>query len=273
MRTLFVSVFVSIVSFSAGARDIYLVQGAASGAPIGTQLVAYWSTNAFFYNTGETEARVTLLDVSNGGPASNTRIGDSFEIPPHASISLVRAAPWHEGSGAPLWVLHLDAPDTVLVEDVLFIGSQSLELSSPGTFPFALGKARLPVFYAPVPANQQQIHLATGLGPASDNPIEIQVSSRLNVAIYNAGAVTTSAIISIRQHCDDQIVTTRTVTIPANTILQVGGFEARTHNCLGDGERLVYTVVTADQPSVSFVSNLSNATMPTTSISIVGSSP
>jgi hypothetical protein len=274
MRKSFVTLAVIVIMTMAlplAAEDVYIVQGDARGPSIDRNTLVLWTTDAFFYNGADVDALITLLDVSNGAAH---RIGDTFKIAPNRSLSLTSSnRGWGSGTGDPLWVLRIDVPPRVIVDGALFIGWQSLTGPSPSTFRFAYGKARLPVFRSLTPAGQPQIHLSTSLGPASNNSVEIQVPSRINVAIYNASAVQAGATIEIRQHCDDRVVTSEHVTIAANTIIQVGGFEARTRDCppienSGDSIRSVYTVVTVDQPSFSFVSNLSNAVVPTTSISI-----
>jgi hypothetical protein len=272
-RIFFVILVVLCTSIKLRAGDVYVVQGFALGPQLDSNFMILWTSDAFFYNAGLSESRVTLLHVSNGGSAPDPS-GDVLLLPAHTSRSLIAAKSlWRTDTGAALWVLHLDAPADTLVDDTLFIGSQGINLPSPSTSRFRFGKARLPVFRSLIPAGQQQVHLATSLGPFSDNPAEVQTPSRLNVTVYNAATSAASALIEIRQHCDDRVITSRTVTIPADTIVQIGGFEGRTANCppigmSGDAERFVYTVVTVDQPSFSFVSNLSNAATPTTSISI-----
>ncbi len=270
MRGLTILLFACTLA-SAGhlmAEDVYVVQGSAIGPQVDQNFMLVWSSDAFFYNAGAVVSHVTLLHISNGGGRPDPS-GDVLVIPARSSRSLlVDKSTWSANTGAPLWVLHLDAPADTLTEDALYIGSVGINLPSPSTSRFRFGKARLPVFRSLAPAGQQQVHLATSLGPSSNNPVEIQTPSRLNVTIYNAGNVAAAALIEIRQHCDDHLVTSKTVTIPADTIVQVSGFEAKTFDCPPTGERFVYTVVTVDQPSFSFVSNLSNAATPTTSISI-----
>jgi hypothetical protein len=268
MRTLFTVFFLTTCTTALFASDIYLVQGFAVGPQIDAGTAVLWTTSALFYNTGSATATIRLVNVSNRG---GHPLPDNPVLPPQRSASLdVIGTTWNV-SPEPLWVVHLDVPPEVLIEAALFIGTSSA-FGSPSSFPYVYGKVRLPVFRSLIPGGQKQIHLLTSLGPASNIPIQVQVPSRINVAIYNSASVPANAVIEIRQHCDDQVVATRTVVIPADTILQIGPFDARTNNCqsnaFGDGGRFVYTTVTVDQPSFSFVSNLSNAATPTTSISI-----
>lgn len=84
-----------------------------------------------------------------------------------------------------------------------------------------------------------------------------------------------TARIEVRQHCNDAIIDARTVTVPADTLLQVGGFRTTEETCppympntLGGPPAALYTVMTVDQPSISFVTNLANREIPTTSITV-----
>jgi hypothetical protein len=266
MATVLVSL---LITAAANGSDLYVVQGNATGPQLDDRRAVLWTTNAVFFNGGASDATIRLLNVSNHGHAVAPGLAT---LRPERTGSLDALGLFSAGTSDPLWVLHLDAPPTVDVNDALFIGETSFSGPSPGTFPYAYGKIVLPVFRSLIPAGQRQVHLMTSLGPASNIPSQVQVSSRINVAIYNSASTAANATIEIRQHCDDQIVATRTVSIPADTIVQVGSFAAQTANCGESGlsqlSLFVYTVVTVDQPSFSFVSNLSNAVIPTTSMSI-----
>ncbi len=258
----------------AWAADVYVFQGLASGPNLNSEFAVLWTTDAFFYNTGDTPATITLVHATPSSTASRVPVGDTFTLPPHRGASLVKAKPSWAGVDG-LAVLHLESPPEVVVDDALFIGETPLHVSGIPS-PFTFGKARLPVFRSLTPPGVQQIHLATSLGPAGDvSPTIAVLPNRINVTIYNDAQVSANATIEIRQHCDDRVLSSRSVTIVADSIVQIGPFDTATVNCqdssgLGDSERMVYTVVTVDQPSFSFVSNLSNAATPTTSISITG---
>lgn len=262
-----------LICVTASADDLYLVQGLAVGPQPARNRTLLWTTDAYLYNAASSEARITLLHVSNSTAADYPR-GDTLTLLPHTSRSLLAAKPRWRAGGDPLLVLHLDAPRQVFAETPLFIGDQYLE-GPPATFRYTFGKARLPVFRSLVAPGQEQIHLDTSLGPSSnDGAGSLQVPGHLNVAIYNASIdLPATATIVVRQHCDDREVTSRTVSIPRDSIVQVLGFDTRTMDCpaftsSGDAQRAVYTVVTVDQPSFSFVSVLSNQLPPTATISI-----
>jgi len=251
------------------ASDVYVVQGDARGPIVGPEIIL-WSTDAFFFNRGPSEARVKLLSVSNGGlnPSAPTELFVTSQR--SASLSTHRLnGSWRPvDSASPLWVLHLDVPETVVVDDALFIGAAPSMLASPFAAPFKYGKIRLPIFRSLFPANEPQIHLATFLGDAANIP------SHANVAIYNGGSTTAAARIDVRQQCDDAIVQTATVAVEANSIVQVTGLTAKAGECSADPgapPSSVYIVVIVDQPSFSFVSNVANNQVPLTSLSITAS--
>ncbi len=246
------------------AADVYVVQGSATGPALNRFESIVWAGAASFFNHGIVDARVKLLGISNRG-GGEAAPGAVFTLPPQRSASLNRiAAGWRAYSASPLWVLHLDVPPEVDVESLLFIGSCCLP--NPNYRLGRFGKVRLPVFTSLIPAQQSQVHLGTYLG---------EMPSRINVAVYNAASATASARIEIRQGCDDTVVEERVVAVPAETLMQFTGFSAREGQCPpyvggtpGGIPGDVYTVVTVDQPSFTFVSNLSNSELPLTSMTI-----
>jgi hypothetical protein len=236
----------------AAARDVYIIQGAARGVPT-TDVFTLWSTDAVFYNTTEVEQVVQLAHISNGGLAGTAPT--AFTIPARHTRRLEDATRWRPAQDAPLWVLRLSVPDDVRLESSLYIGSENI-FGPPLSQGQRYGKIRLPMFEQIVPAGQRQVHLETHVG---------DISAHSNVAVYNAAAELASARIDVFRTCDDAPVATRTVNLPPDTMLQVGPFPTRAE-CGPDAS--VYTIVTVDQPSLSFVSSLANIGIPITSISI-----
>ena len=244
------------------AADIYVVQGQATGPIIGQEMIL-WSTDALFFNAGSDTARVQLRGTSNGvaAPLPPT----AFDIAPHRSASLGQEVGnrWHLGSPT-IWVHHLDVTGDVITENLLFLGAMGTSTGIGS--PFKYGKVHLPIVHALTPPGQPQVHLGTYLG------ISAQIPSRINVAIYNAAAMIASAHIEVRNVCDDSLIDAKEALIPADTILQVSGFRNE-GSCpestpIGGPPQAVYTIVTVDQPSFSFVSTLANNTGPITSMSI-----
>jgi len=251
LKQLFLAVTLStVVATPVLPRDVYTVGFAARGKSAGCRQ-AFWSADDDLYNSGATPATVRLLGISNGSLAPGTPT--SFDVPPNNLVSLgQQRPPWVPSGSSPeysLWVMHLDVPDTVTVvsKDIV----QDVELCIPGYGVVATVKTSLPTFNELVPPNQPQIKLGTDIG---------SLVARQNVMIYNGGTQDASAIIEIHRPCDDTLVATHAVTIPANTILQVGGLNTGSSDVSCSSEAVSrfdrYTIVRVDQPSFSIVSTL-----------------
>jgi hypothetical protein len=240
---------------SAATRDVYVLQGIADGVAIGLES-AVWNTDALFFNRGDVDAQVTLLGISNGVPPDG-RVGESFTVAAGRNASIQQSTRWIPA--APFVMLHLSVPEQIVVQNVLYVGSR---LNVGASIPCdcrKFGKVTLPSPTALVPAGEQQIHLETDIG---------NLDGHLNVAIYNAGVQPATAVIETRAHYNDGVVSHETVSVPADTVLQFGPFQTATGMCCGNLKNSLYTVVTVDQPSLTFVSALANGGFPTTSISI-----
>jgi hypothetical protein len=221
MRPLLVLLFLtSILSTPLSAADLYIVRGNASGPFFNAVEYVTWGTEVFFTNHSDALATVQLVGISND-EMPDSRVAKSFSIDPHRSAVLSRDASASEWTPASvqiqtLWVIHLSVPNDLVVDDVMFIGrgAAGLGLPLPGDYPYYFGKLRLPMFSSLVPANHEQVHAATFLGSPSYIP------SRTNVAIYNGGTAAATARIEIHDYCDDSVLTTTSVSVPANSIVQ-----------------------------------------------------
>lgn len=261
MRRIVITIVALVLAASANAAEVYIVQGHARGPILSGISQLLWSTDAYFYNAGSAAARVRLLGVSNTAFPEAPR---DFTLAPGRSAALLRVArSFVPATFPPLWIVRADVPDDVDVESILLVGT----ISDNGVTPieidrYRFGKTRLPVFRELVPAGRRQAHLATFLGPPS----------RINVAVYNAANSTATAHIEIRRHCDDVLVDQRDVSVPTDTLIQYGGFQAEHGECASDVAQTsgpgVYTIVTVNQPSITFVSNIANEYSPVTSFSV-----
>lgn len=234
--------------------EVFLIQVSTPtpSAPVSPYLhLGTWGTQLILYNRGDSPAEVRLLGISNGplsgGPAS------LFLEPRKATSLITRHMGWYPRAPqewAGLWVLRLDIPPEVLLENSML---SELAFSGGGAPPwfFPLGRISLPVFRSLTPPDAPQVHLGADLGFAA-------LPSRINVGIYNASPdLAATAHIEIRSICDDSILQSRIVSIPPNTIHQFGGFGARAVCGIRAGSSL-YVVVTVDQPSLSYVAALRN---------------
>jgi hypothetical protein len=256
-RLLLLATMLLPVARSAAAGDIYLFQAHAEGprvfdATADGAAIIEWSTDAFFFNTSTTDAVVALLDDYEGM---------QFIVPAQRSVSLSTVLPPRI-----FGFLHASVPDGVVVENALLIGSVQDTIPTLPTPPiYRYGKVQVPVFRALVPRNTPQVHLATFLG---------EQQSHLNVWIYNGATVSAQAHIEVRRQCDDAIVDETTTIVGPKNSLVVGSLASGFAGCRVPGATVswiggsIYTIVTVDQPSLSFVSTVANGRIPQAMVSI-----
>lgn len=249
-----------LIGISAFGGDIYLFQGHAEGpivldSALGSPQIVEWGTDAFFYNTGSSDAVVKLLGSYEGL---------SFTIAPQHSASLSSSLPPQTFE-----FIHATVPDSVAVENALFIGRVQATVPGSATAPiYSYGKVRLPVFTALAPANSPMVHLATFLGNAGDSP------SHLNVWVYNGGEQVATARVVVRRQCDDSVVDESTVILLPKQSRVIGGLGAAFHGCQVPTSMMqwsggsTYTIVTANQPSLSFVSVVGNTGIPKATVTV-----
>ena len=258
----------AVVDPAVGA-DVYAIQGTINGRAYTPSDIVFWTTELVFFNASDSDSGITLRGISNGFLAAGSS-AVSFTVPSKRSVALgERGITWIPNSGDLLFLLHLDVPIDVSVDSVLFIGGRTLEPISPSAQPFRFGKVHLPVFRSLVPAGQPQIHTGTDLGP--------ELSSHVNVTIYNAGTDAATAVIEFHQHCDDSLLDRQTSLIAPNRLVQLPSMQPRTHNCplpviggLGGTPGGLYTIITVDQPSLTLVSTVADAPPPTSPIHVSG---
>lgn len=242
------------------AEDVYLLRFFASGKEM-QGWTSDWLDDTLFYNPGTQPAIVRILGISNGPLQPDAP--NSLTIPPRTVVSLRSSIGTFlnpPGAGNPargiVWVLHLDVPAGLVVESRNEF-YRVAHFGPPVTNP-PVGRVSMPVFRRLASAAEPQVILGTDLG---------LTKTRINVGIYNAGAIPATAKIEIRRACDDSLTDSRSVTIPPNTTLQIGPMVEGSDVCSpsippppGEPHRpdpwVRYTVVTVDQPSLSYVANV-----------------
>ena len=232
------------------ADDVWVLQGNAQASQEGGNVLLYlYTSDVLFYNPNQSSARIRVIEVSNGVLQTMDR---ELILPPAKSTSIARAGKaWRPDSTASLWVTHLDVPAGVIVESRISVGELCTvcgNMPNPGIF----GKLSFPVMRTLQTPLVPKIHVGTDLHA---------VPARNNVAIYNDAVITAHAHIDVHQLCDEAIIDSRDITIPAKTVLQTNNLSAAPSGCMtaGPGAEYTYVVVTVDQPSISWVSSLSNA--------------
>ncbi len=248
VRTL--ALWISLVAVhTVGAAPAHVLRFQASGLPFGCTTIT-WRDVLTFYNTTGASATVRVLGISNGSTFQANP--DRIDVPPGTVVwaDLALQGAWIPQNGPRLWIMHLDVPEGILVEsrDEIIVGDSCVTIPVPLV---SLGKTSLPVFRAAVLANEPQIYLGTDVG-AKD--------ARTNVGIYNQGQVSANAHIEVRRSCDNSVVDARDVQVPPDTILQFTGFAKGANTCAATATTpnwLRYTVITVDQPSMTYAVTLS----------------
>lgn len=229
-----------------------------------------WRDRLTFRNTTAGEASVRLLGASNGYIPPRD---DVLSLLPNRTQSLFvipfqahRSNSWAPQDPYVFLVDRLDVPAGVIVEsrgEVYGGGADGLPLPCD---PFLIGTTVFGSFALPVvrqltPAGSAQFHLASDLGT---------IASRTNVGIYNGASASAVASIEVRRSCDDGLVESRLVPIPANSVIQSTGFVNTLSGCLEGGatpDHERYVIVRVDQPSFSFITTIAQDLPPKIAVS------
>ncbi len=268
LRDILVWLAAAITATTPGiAADVYVVQGQATGPAIDFCNVYKWGGDVLFHNSTQSTQTVTLIGISNGPFPSTAE--PTLIVPARKTVSAgAQGRQWLPlpTTANPLWVTHLDVPDGVVVESRIEIGISSCLTVPPNPLPI-FGKVSFPVYRGLQPAGVPKVHLGTDLGG---------MDARNNVGIFNSGTTTANAHIELRQACDDAILGSLDVTLPANTTRQFTLPSVKTscgESATATKPWVTYVMLTVDQPSISFVSILSNATALTVPYGVAFSTP
>jgi hypothetical protein len=259
--------FLLLFALPALADDYYLIEMNVPGQTVDGCANFFWDADAIFYNLGADDQTVTLLGVSNepfnlGRPVPPPQL-QQLHVPPGRAASLRQSTgiPWGPYYASPMWIIHVDAPPSILVDSEMPLGfaggGGSGSCRGPVYFVQQNGKTQLPVFRSLVAAGHRQVSRGLTIG---------DVKGHINVAIYNAGSNPALATIEVHRACDGAITETRNVVIAANFAQQFTGFAIpeTAQACApldpsAGTSRLAYVIVTVDQPSLTFASILGPA--------------
>jgi hypothetical protein len=241
---------VAIVSI-AGTRRSPAVEAyvigflAESSVAYGSCSLIFWTPDLILHNAGTQDARVRLLGLSNNiQPSLTTEI----VVPSHRTRSGLHLLGQIPGGQLPfLWVAKLDIPEGIVAQSRVEASPSDCGHTRPPEPP-SYGAFSLPITRSLTPPNSTKVHLAADLG--SQN-------TYVNVGVYNASVEPAHATVELRQACDDALLDQRTIAIPGNTIVQLGGLDGPLTSCetgatLGSAW-VRYVNVTVDQPSLSYV--------------------
>lgn len=246
------------------ARDVYLVRFHNIHGRVVLTHQAVWTNNVLLYNVNATDAVVRLLDISEGPLPPNTNT--SLTLPPGRVVPLEGDVPpnsyWAPVTTTPEvpWVIHIDVPEGVVIESRNELIDDELA-TAEHLFARRAGKVSMPVITQLTPAGVPQVTLGTDRG--TDLGVD---GTRTNVMIYNDAPVAATATIEIRRACDNAVMDSRAVSIPAHSIRQFGGLQNRFGTICESGRGapplVRYAVVTVDQPSFTIISTLTEAADP-----------
>jgi len=223
---------------AARAADAWVLQGIATGPNDACDDITYTGL-LLFANTGASAAVVRSFDSD----VTLTILPGRVVTPP---LQWLR--------NQPLYTLHLDVPPGMVMQSRLELGARRKcppfppEIVLQGIY----GRIALPARTALQPANTPSIHLGTDLG---------RNSARNNVAVYNGGEVNANVHVETHRGCDEAVLDARDVVVPPGATVQINNLDA-TSTCQDAPLLLtpwiVSTVVTADQPTASWVSSIAN---------------
>jgi hypothetical protein len=211
-----------------------------------------WNGELRFFNSGSSDATVSVLHVSNGV---------SLPAPPPLTIApgemqrgpLVGWFPPVTPEGPQLLVLELDAPDGVVVTDRIYSQfADSCNGEIPCTVPLINeGAVGLPVYTELRPAGQLQVLPAADLG---------DLVRRVNVTLYNGGATLATATTTVRSACDNHVGGSFTTVVPPDTVLQARVPDAFLPLPCGEsgGVGPAYLTVVMDQPGFAASATIAN---------------
>lgn len=209
-----------------------------------------WTGDDVLHNT--TNATVTVRQVNWSDRVFlpfEPPTPQAFTIPAHGTITLSKPRSEFriEEPRTPLWIDELDLPDGVLIEGRIEIGAGLCNVSPP-IFGPVNGKLSAPVFRSLAPANSIQRHIGTDLG---------LVDARVNVGIFNAGLQNATAHVEVRRACDDALLQQQSIALDPNALRQIS-LNVGVPAAACASYWVTNTIVTVDQPSISFVSTISN---------------
>lgn len=229
-----------------------------------------WADTLTFHNAANTTATVRLLGVSNGPPP---RSPSSVTLAPRQTKSRDSSDDWRPAGSPPLWVVRLDVPTEVVASSHADVNQIGCSVNPGGAHVGRRGAIPLRVVRSLTPANEPQVHLRPDIGFTLEAGVFRVIPNRINVGVYNAGALDATAMIEVRRVCDDGLIEQRSVSVPANSIEQFTGFSnpgTVVNTCNTSVPYQAYVTVVLDQPGFSYAVALSNDDPPFVPIGVSG---
>lgn len=256
IRRTIVAVVLLALTSSAVAADAYVLRFRA-GTMLNACTEGFWADQLIFHNPADAPATVRLVDSSYPVTPSDDR---ELVIPARGTTAFRSfsgaANQWdrafESGTGYFIGVLQLELPEHVQVTSRTVPGVVSCTgacLCPPSINVYGAVPHR--VYRAPVPAGTPHIHLG------SDIP---GTGTRTNVQIYNAGSADAVATVEARQTCNDTVLDARTVSVPAKSLVTVGGLQSTANVGVGctATDNVSFVRVVATQPAMSWTTTIAN---------------
>jgi hypothetical protein len=201
MKVLLTFFMLGSAAWAAFGRDAWVIRVAGESGARSNRARHIWFDEIRIHNAGAAIEPFRVVEASNG---VTFPVVDPLPIPPSRTI-----LPDLEGLSfeVPMSVFHLDVGDDVIVSSRLALLIPP-DITTPPPTP-VLGAVPLPVFRELFPAGTEEILLEADL---EDLP------SSVNLALFNAGSVEAHALVEVMSACDDRIVASETIAVPANFI-------------------------------------------------------
>lgn len=254
--------FALLTASGAMAADRYAARFNVAGPNLDAETGTIWVDRMTFHNTTAADLTVRPLGVSNG--QLETAAHD-LVVPSGRTVSVrsdVETLGWLPLPAAPLWAIHLDVPDGIVMESRLelaafHIGSQpSIDRRTVTAFP-------LPVYSTP---SESAIFLGTDLGSDENG---LATNARINVIVYNSSSSSSHIAVESRRACDESVIERRELVVGANTAVQVAGLSTATEGCTtADDTSGSYVVVSMEQPGLAWETTLANDVLPLTPVGV-----
>ena len=201
MKVLFTLFMMGTAVTVAFGRDAWVIRVAGESGARSNGARHIWFDEIRLHNAGAAIEPFRVVEASNG---VTFPVVDPLPIPPSRTI-----LPDLEGLSfeVPISVFHLDVGDDVIVSSRLALLIPPDITDGP---PVSVsGAVPLPVFHELFPAGTEEILLEADLE---------SLPSSVNLALFNAAGVGAHALVDVMSACDDRIVGTETIAVPANFI-------------------------------------------------------
>lgn len=241
------------------ARDVYVLRFSSPGPWLNVCSHVQWVDRLFFHNASTLPATVTLVETTYPIPAAAPH---EVTVAAGHVVSVddltFQWDPQSLGAANPqtLGVAHFTVPNSVDVTSRTGSGAVICTGSCLcATEYIRQGNVPQRVYDELIPANTADVHVGTDL-PG--------ISSRTNVAVYNAGSESAVVTIELRETCNDSLLASQQLTIPPSSVSMASGMSAELQPCPNTRaffDRGTYVRVVSSQPGLSWVTTLANDEM------------